>query len=131
MRRPAFWPVAALSWVVWLAAVTLFYSALQLPMPPLDIVLVIGLFYLPALLVGIWAGRPGTLAHWSRGRLVLTCALALVGYLPLGLATFPLLPLTAWSLVLAVALLVWGWHHQRGPGSDTTVPRARVEQHAA
>ncbi len=123
MRSTAFWPVAFLSSAVWLLAVVLFYLPLTFPIEPLNLVPVVGLFYLPSLLVGIWAGRPGTLSHWSRGRLLTACLLAPLGFLPWALATLPLLPLTVGALLLPLGLLVWGWRHQRG---TSPAPLARA-----
>jgi hypothetical protein len=113
MRRSPFWPVAALSTSTWLVAVVLFYRGLTLPADPVHLVPVIGLFYLPSLLIGICAGHPGTLEQWSRGRLWAACLLGSLGFVPWALLTFPLLPLTFGSILMPIALLVWGWHHQR------------------
>lgn len=113
MRAPPFWPVATLTWAAWLTAVALFWSSFQLPMPPLSLVPVIALFYVPVLNIGIWAGRAGTMGHWSRGRLTLTCVLGLVGFAPWALLTLPLLPLTLGALILSLGTLAWGWSQQR------------------
>ena len=112
MRAVPFWVVAALAVVTWVVAAVLFWAGMELPMPPVRIVAVTALFYVPSLVIGIWAGHPSTALRWSRGRLVLTCLLAPVVFLPFALLTFPLVPLTWGAIVLPVAILAWTWHDQ-------------------
>jgi hypothetical protein len=122
MRVMPFWAVVLLAVVTWLAAVILFYGGLELPMPPIRVAAVSTLFYLPSLVVGIWAWHPSTALAWSRARLLLTCVLGPLVFLPFALLTLPLLRFTFGAIVLPVAILVVSRHDKRvnAPGSSLT-----------
>jgi hypothetical protein len=120
VRPIPFWPVAALSWVTWFASVVLLWGTPERPIPPVSLVVVVALFYLPALLTGIWAGHPLTIRFWSRGRLAATCLLTPIAFSPFALLTFPLLPYTLGALVLPIGILIGAWRHARTQPSAST-----------
>jgi hypothetical protein len=125
MRSRPFWVVAALTWLTWLAAAAHFWNSYELPMPPSAMVQVVALFYVPLLWLGPWAARTGTLSSWTGGRIVGSSLLGVLAFLPWGVLTLPLLPLTTGALLASIGVLVWGWRHQRVHGQPPgAYPRA-------
>jgi hypothetical protein len=80
-------------------------------MLPLDLVPALGLFYLPLFWVGPWAAEAEALGSWSGGRVLGTSLLGLLAYLPWGVLTFPLLPLSLGAPLGCIGVIVWGWRH--------------------
>jgi len=125
MRTRPFWVVAGLTWLTWLTAAALFWQLYELPMPPLSMVPVVALFYLPLLWLGPWAAHSGTLTAWTGGRVVGSTLLGCLAFLPWAVLTLPLVPLTLGALLAAIGVLVWGWRHQRvSSPSAGGLPRA-------
>ena len=117
MRSEPFWPTAAASWLCWLAGCALLWRVREFPLEPLRLIPVVALFFVPSLLVGLYVGRDGAMAGWTHRRLVLTCVLACVSFVPWALMTLPVLPLTIGGLIIPIATLAWRWRELSAPKS--------------
>jgi hypothetical protein len=107
LARP-FWVIAGLTYASWTTAVVIFWAVPGFPISPLRLLVVVVLFYAPALWVGPWAANQGRSRAWTWREISLAAAVTCLVYAPLGILTFPAVPLTLGAVPTCLLLLAKG-----------------------